>query len=101
MGRVSEQMLAARARAWAERTCAAQGVEVKVSDAVTLRTVAALLRSASQTRQMGSTRDSSKVLRPGTARPTTTRSRMAASTARWRESGSSGQSSRSVEEAPT
>lgn len=101
MGTLSEEALATRARAWAVRTCAAQGVAVKVGDPVTLATVAMLVSSGVQTRQSGSTRDSSKVVRPGTARSMTARSRMAATTARCRASDSPGQSSRSTDEAPT
>jgi hypothetical protein len=101
MGGLNGDALRARARAWVERTCAAQGLPVKVEDASTLARVAGLLVSGSQTRQTGSTRRSSKAVRPGTARATMARSSNAATTARWRESGKVGQSSRSVEEAPT
>lgn len=93
--------LAARARAWAERTCAAQGLPVKVEDPAALAKVVAVVRDAGQTRQTGSTRSSSKLVRPGLARRIKTRSRSAAMTACWRESDSSGQASRSLEEAPT
>ena len=51
--------LAARARAWVERTCAEQGVPVKVSDPQTIAKVAELL---AQGRQNGVKRDSSKRL---------------------------------------
>ena len=100
MGKLSDD-LAARARAWAERTCAAQGLAVKVEDPAALAKVAAVVRDAGQTRQTGSTRASSKLVRPRVARRIKTRSRTAATTARWRESDSSGQASRSLEDAPT
>jgi hypothetical protein len=51
--------LAARARAWAERTCREQDIPVKVSDPATIAAVAALL---AQGRQNGVRRDSSKRL---------------------------------------
>ncbi len=51
--------LAARARAWVERTCLDQGIPVKVSDPVTIEKVAQLL---GQGRQTGVKRDSSKRL---------------------------------------
>ena len=51
--------LAARARAWVERTCAEQGVPVKISDPQTIAKVAELL---AQGRQKGVKRDSSKRL---------------------------------------
>jgi hypothetical protein len=50
---------AARAQAWVERTCAEQGVPVKVSDPQTIAKVAGLL---AQGRQNGVKRDSSKRL---------------------------------------
>jgi len=40
------EQLAARARAWAERTCREQGVPVKVSDPRTIQYVAAIFREA-------------------------------------------------------
>lgn len=49
--------LAARARAWVVRTCAEQGIPVKISDPQTTAIVAALL---AQGRQNGVKRDSSK-----------------------------------------
>jgi hypothetical protein len=64
----------AEARAWAERTCAAQGLAVKVRDARTIETTVALL---GQTRQTGSTRSGSKRVLPRTAGPTIARSRIA------------------------
>ena len=60
--------LTARAIAWVERTCADQGVPVKVSDPVTVEKVAELLN---QGRQTGRKRDSSKRLYPRRAGPTT------------------------------
>jgi hypothetical protein len=51
--------LAARARAWAERTCLDQGVALKISDPQTIASVAELL---AQGRQTGERRDSSKRL---------------------------------------
>jgi hypothetical protein len=52
------------ARAWAERTCAEQGVPVKVTDPEVIEKAATLL---GQTRQTGSTRSGSKAVRPGRA----------------------------------
>jgi hypothetical protein len=54
-----EPDLAARARAWVERTCAEQGIPVKVSDPATIASVAELL---AQGRQNGVRRASSKRL---------------------------------------
>lgn len=52
-----------RVRAWVERTCAEQGVPVKVTDRKVVAQVAELLRgSSAQSRQRGSKRDSSKRL---------------------------------------
>ena len=51
--------LAARARAWVERTCAEQGIPVKISDPQTIAKVAGLL---AQGRQNAVKRDSSKRL---------------------------------------
>ena len=51
--------LKARAIAWVERTCADQGIPVKVKDEVTAETLARLL---AQGRQRGARRDSSKRL---------------------------------------
>ena len=67
------------ARAWVERTCAAQGLSVHVTDAATVQGLAVLLR---QTRQIGARRSGSKRLRPRTAGDTTTRSRIEATIAR-------------------
>ena len=67
------------ARAWVERTCAAQGVPVKVTDPGVIGAVVVLL---GQSRQTGSTRSGSKVVRPRTAGRTTARSRTAATIAR-------------------
>ena len=55
--------LVERARAWAERTCAAQGLAVKVEDPGAIAKVAALIQGAGQARQTGSTRSSSKLVR--------------------------------------
>jgi hypothetical protein len=55
------------ARAWVERTCAAQGVPVKLSDPAVIRATVALL---GQTRQSGSMRSGSKRVRPRSPRPT-------------------------------
>jgi len=51
--------LRGRAVAWVERTCAEQGVPVKLSDPLLLAKVAELM---AQGRQTGSRRDSSKRL---------------------------------------
>jgi hypothetical protein len=82
MGSLSETGLPERARAWVERTCAAQGLAVKVDDPGTVAAVARLLAAGGQTRQTGSTRDSSKVVRPRTARSMMARSSKAATMAR-------------------
>jgi hypothetical protein len=66
-------------RAWVERTCAAQGLPVKVGDPVAVAGIAVLL---GQSRQTGSTRSGSKAVRPRTAGQMTARSRTAATTAR-------------------
>ncbi len=66
-------------RAWVERTCAAQGVPVKVRDPGVIRDAVALL---GQSRQTGSTRSGSKRVRPRTAARTIARSRTAATIAR-------------------
>lgn len=76
---VSRPAAAEVARAWAERTCAEQGIGVKVTDAAAVAAVATLL---GQTRQMGSMRAGSKVVRPRTAGRTMARSRTAATIAR-------------------
>ena len=55
-------------RAWVERTCAEQGLAVKVTDPSVVRDVALLL---GQSRQTGSTRPGSKRVRPGVAGRTT------------------------------
>ena len=60
-------------QAWLERTCAVQGVPVKVSDPRIVAKVAALLGQASG--QTGSIRAASKVARPRTAGRMTARSR--------------------------
>jgi len=50
-------------QAWVERTCAEQGVPVKVTDRHVVVQVAQLLReSSAQSRQRGSKRDQSKRL---------------------------------------
>ena len=67
------------ARAWVERTCAAQGVPVKVRDPAVIRTAVALV---GQTRQSGSMRLGSKRVRPRSPGPTMARSRTAATIAR-------------------
>jgi hypothetical protein len=59
VGRSGTDDLKARAIAWVERTCADQGIPVKVSDDVTAETLARLL---AQGRQRGVRRDSSKRL---------------------------------------
>ena len=66
-------------RAWVERTCAAQGVPVKVTDPVVLAAVAVLL---GQTRQTGSRRSELKRFRPATAGRTVIRSSIEATIAR-------------------
>ena len=67
------------ARTWVERTCAAQGFPVKVTDPAIIAGTAALL---GQTRQSGSSRPGSKTLRPGTAGRTVIRSSTDATIAR-------------------
>lgn len=67
--------------AWVERTCAEQGLAVKVSDAATIAVVVTLL-GLRQTRQTGSSRPGSKRLRPGMAARMTTRSSTDATIAR-------------------
>ena len=52
----------AHCQAWVERTCAEQGVPVKVTDRRVVAQVAELLREAYQRRQRGSKRDQSKRL---------------------------------------
>jgi hypothetical protein len=49
-------------QAWVERTCAEQGVPVKVTDRRVVAQVAELMREAYQSRQRGSSRDQSKRL---------------------------------------
>jgi len=66
-------------RAWVERTCAAQGVPVKVTDRAVIRTAVALV---GQTRQSGSMRSGSKRMRPRSPRPMIARSSTAATIAR-------------------
>ena len=61
-GRSGPDDLQARAQAWAERSCADQGVPVKVADRRVLAEVAELLGLAAQTRQTGRRRESSKRL---------------------------------------
>jgi hypothetical protein len=63
-------------RAWLERSCAAQGVPVKVADPRIIAAVVSLLPQASF--QAGSTRSGSKAVRPRTAGRTTARSSTAA-----------------------
>ncbi len=58
-GRSGTDELKARAIAWVERTCADQGVPVKLSDPVALAKIAEIL---AQGRQTGVSRDSSKRL---------------------------------------
>lgn len=58
-GRSGADDLKARAIAWAERTCADQGIPVEISDPLTIAKVAEILR---QGRQKGVRRDSSKRL---------------------------------------
>jgi hypothetical protein len=65
---VSRALAPEVARAWVERTCAAQGLAVRVTDPRVVADVAVLL---DQTRQSGSTRSGSKRVRPGTAGRTT------------------------------
>ncbi len=56
-------------RAWVERTCSAQGREVKVREPLIIAAAVSLLRGEppGQTRQIGSTRSGSKRVRPRTA----------------------------------
>jgi hypothetical protein len=67
-------------RSWLKRTCAEQGVPVKVADPRIIAAVASLLPQASF--QTGSTRSASKVARPGTAGRTIARSSTAETIAR-------------------
>jgi hypothetical protein len=69
-------------RAWVERTCAAQGVAVKVRDPLVTAAVVTLLGGKRQKRQTGSTRSGSKVVRPRTAGRMIARSNNAATIAR-------------------
>jgi hypothetical protein len=71
--------LEAEGRAWAERTCAEQGVELKVTDPAVALEIATLLYAGrgdaepgAARRQAGRTRLPSKRLRPRTAGPTAT-----------------------------
>ena len=66
-------------RAWTERTCAEQGVPLKIRDPGVIRDVVTLL---GQSRQTGSTRSGSKRVRPRTAARTTARSSTASTIAR-------------------
>jgi hypothetical protein len=79
MDGLSGDALAVLARAWVERTCAAQGVPVKVRDPAVIRAAVALV---GQSRQSGSMRSASKRVRPRSPEPTTARSRTAATIAR-------------------
>ena len=67
-------------RAWLIRTCAAQGVPVKVADPRVIARVVALLPQPS--RQTGSIRPGSNAVRPRTAGRMTARSRTAPTIAR-------------------
>jgi hypothetical protein len=58
-GADDEAAYQARVRAWVERTCAEQGVPVKIADPLTLRKIGDILNQA---RQRGDKRDSSKRL---------------------------------------
>jgi hypothetical protein len=71
--------LEAEGRAWAERTCAEQGVELKVTDPVVALEIATLLYAGrddaepgAARRQAGRTRLPSNRLRPRTAGPMVT-----------------------------
>ena len=66
-------------RAWVERSCAAQGLRVKVTDPAAVARVAALV---GQTRQTGSRRPASNRRPAVEARDTTIRSRTDATIAR-------------------
>ena len=72
---LSQKIAPSDARAWVERTCAAQGLPVKVTDRTTIGAVVVLL---GQSRQTGSMRSGSKTVRPRTAGRTRARSRTAA-----------------------
>lgn len=74
MGVIDENGYVA-ARQWAERTCAAQGLQVKVNDRAAIGTIVVLL---GQSRQTGSTRSGSKRVRPRTPGRMTARSSTAA-----------------------
>lgn len=67
------------ARKWADRTCEAQGIPVKVGDRAAIANLAVLL---GQSRQTGSIRSGSKRLRPRTAGRTVARSSTAPTIAR-------------------
>jgi hypothetical protein len=67
------------ARVWVERTCAAQGVPVKVTDPAVIRATVALV---GQTRQSGSMRSGSNRVRPRSPGPTIARSSTEATIAR-------------------
>ena len=69
-------------RAWVERTCAAQGVPVKVHDPLVTAAVVTLLGGKRQKRQTGSMRSGSKVVRPRTAGRMIARSSTASTIAR-------------------
>ena len=69
-------------RGWVERTCAAQGVPVKVREPLVTAVVVTLLGRKRQKRQTGSRRSGSKVVRPRTAGRTIARSSSAATIAR-------------------
>ena len=64
LGGVVVKVTPAVVAAWVERSCAAQGVAVKVRDPLIVGQVAALL---GQTRQTASMRSGSKLARPRTA----------------------------------
>jgi hypothetical protein len=62
-GRSGAEERARRVVAWVERSCLEQGVPVKITDRRVLSQVAELLRQRpAQSRQNGSSRDSSKRL---------------------------------------
>jgi hypothetical protein len=75
--------LEAEGRSWAERTCAAQGVPLKLADPVLLGEVVTLLWAGrvepepAYARQAGASRSGSKRLRPRRPGPTSMNSRTA------------------------
>jgi hypothetical protein len=59
---IEREEMAARARAWAERTCMDQGVPFVIAEREALAQIGELLGWPGQSRQIGRKRDSSKRL---------------------------------------